>query len=80
VRRRRRKPPKAHRRSSRPTRRYGRGLSLRDKLVLAAGWLLLQVLFFFALPEWGQRVGAALLTLLALPVAVTLWMSPRSSR
>ncbi|MCW2607051.1 MAG: hypothetical protein JWO60_1744, partial [Frankiales bacterium] len=59
--------------------RYG-AMALRTRLGLAAGLLAVQFVGWQVLDTSAQRVGLFLLSLLALPLVVTLFFSPRSAR
>ncbi len=55
-------------------------MPLRTRLALAAGVVAVQFVGWQLLPGTAQRLGLLLLSLLALPLVVTLFFSPRSSR
>ncbi len=59
--------------------RYG-AMPVRRRLGLALGWLGVQFVGWQLLDTSPQRLGLALLSALALPLVVTLYLSPRSSR
>ena len=60
-------------------RRYG-AMPVRHRLALAFGYLVVQFVGWQVLEAPAQRLGLALLSLLALPLVVTLYFSPRSNR
>ncbi|MCW2779196.1 MAG: hypothetical protein JWN17_2921 [Frankiales bacterium] len=65
-----------------PTRRpprYG-AMPVRTRLGLAGGVLVVQFLGWQVLTGTAARLGLLLLSLLALPLVITLYLSPRSSR
>ena len=59
--------------------RYG-AMPWKTRLVLGFGFLVVQFVGWQVLTGTTQRVGLFLLSLLALPLVVTLYFSPRSSR
>ena len=59
--------------------RYG-AMPLKTRLALGFGFLVVQFVGWQVLGGTTQRVGLFLLSLLALPLVVTLYFSPRSSR
>ena len=56
-------------------RRYG-AMSLRLRLGLAFGWLVVQWLAWQVFPDARSRLGIALVSLFALPVVVVLSRTP----
>ena len=69
------RPPVPSRRAP----RYG-AMPLRTRLALGFGFLVVQFVGWQVLGGTTQRVGLFLLSLLALPLVITLYFSPRSSR
>ena len=59
--------------------RYG-AMPLKTRLALGFGFLVVQFVGWQVLTGATQRVGLFLLSLLALPLVITLYFSPRSSR
>jgi hypothetical protein len=59
--------------------RYG-AMPRRTRVGLGLGWLLVQFLGWQVLPGTAARLGLALVSLFAIPLVVTLYLSPRSSR
>ena len=71
------RPSLPKRPQQRRPRRYG-AMSVRLRLTLALGWLFVQFLVWQLVPDTRGRIGFAVASLIALPLAVVVIPWPRT--